>query len=263
MDTVDVGGRQVPITELVAYFAQKDAKEQELQSLRASQTAANEQLARTAEVVDAVERAKTDPQFARRFVDALAAAHANSAFFRDSLPGSADPDANGGDPVNLTPPPTGAPPVAPPAPPAGANDPMLSMARQLEELRAQVAEDQQQRFLDSKLNEIREQYPTIDTDALLRQAIERKLPIDQLDLLAGNLERERLAAALKAKETNNSLLDGLLGGAGDDADDALARLGSSLSAAQVGGDAGVDYANLSTSDAILLAMKEQGAAPAI
>ncbi len=114
-------------------------------------------------------------------------------------------------------------------------------------------------MLDAKMASIAETYPAIDTDALLQKAIEQKLPLEHLDLLASDFERERLSGVLKAKDQQNSILDGLLAGGGsDDADEALAGIGSTLSSAQVNGDAEIDYSALSVRDSVALAMAKHG-----
>lgn len=259
MDTVNIDGKEIPLTEVVAFYARKEQLEAEANQLRASNAAANNELKRSASAVDAIERAKNDPEFARSMVDALSDLHASSAFFVDT---PSLPDSSVQDPAVTT------PPIEPGVqsqslanPPAPAVSPEnLALARQVEALQRQVDADASQRALDQHLAEISASYPAIDTDALLRAAIERKLPLEHLNLLASDFERERLSGVLKERESNNNLLNGLLlGGGGESMDENLQGIGLSLSAAQMNGDAEVDYAALDTGEALALAFAKHGA----
>jgi len=258
MDTVKINGVDVPITEVVARYTQAEQLQKDLQTKDDSLAAANQQLQQAAVAVKAIEDARNDPAFARQLTERLAQLHAGSAHFQQAPAAPAAPAAppapEGG---NVIPPAPAAPGTQIPAAPIGA--PNLELAREVEDLRRQFQTDQNQRALTEKLTELGEQYPGIDTSKVLKAAIERSLPLEHLDLLAADFDRARLQEALTAKENNNDLIEGLLSGGGGKTDaENLANLGMSVSAAQLQGDAEVDYAALDTGDALLLAMRDVG-----
>lgn len=265
MDTVTIDGKEVPITEVVAYYSKKDAHEAEATRLRDAQAASARELANAAGAVQAIEQAKNDPAFARQLVDTVTQLHADSAFFRDTGGEPPVPPVEGVPPVPGQPAPVATPPVAPvPGAPVAATGEVLRLAQQIETMQRTIDADQAQRLLTSKLEAIKTQYPALDTDEIVKKALEDKLPLEHLDLLAGNFERERLAGVLAKKETNNELLNGLMaGGTGADANESLASLGLSLSASQLTGDSEVDYGAMSTRDAVAKAFADVGAPEAI
>lgn len=255
MDTVKINGVDVPITEVVAKYTRAEQLEKDVKSKDDSLAAANQQLQQAATAVSAIDNARTDPAFARQLSDRLAQMHAGSAHFQQEAAPPPPPVAPEGAPV--IPPAPAVPGTQIPTAPVGA--PNLELARQFEDLQREVHADRNQRALQEKMAELVEQYPGIDATKLLKAAIDRSLPLEHLDLLASDFERERLAEALKAKDDNNELLEGLLSGGGGKTDDEnLSNLGLSVSAAQLQGDANVDYASLDTGDALALAMAQVG-----
>lgn len=265
MDTVEIGGRQVPISEVVAYFAQKDQREQELTTLRQTSEAAKQELARASVAVETLNKAKEDPSFARQLVDTVRSIHADSAFFRDPAGAPPAPPA----PTDGTPP-VNQPPATPPATPvigapaAPVDNMVLQLAQQVEQMQAALNASQSSALVKAKLDAISERFPSLDTEAVLKRAVEEKIDLNHLELLAGDMERDRLEVVVKERETQNSLLDGLLsGGGGANVQENLDGLGLSVSAAQLQGDADVDYSKLDTRDAAALAFAQLGAPEAI
>lgn len=263
MDTVDIGGRQVPITEVVAYFAQKDQREQELATLRQTSEAAKQELARASVAVETLNKAKDDPSFARQLVDTVRSIHADSAFFKDPGTPPAPPAPEGTPPV--TTPPTLTPPAPAPTPSptpgaGGTVDPMvLQLAQQVEQMQAALNAAQSSALVQAKMEAIAERFPSLDGQEVLKRALEEKIDLNHLELLAGDMERDRLETVVREKDSHNALLDGLLsGGGGANVDENLTGLGLSVSAAQLSGDAGIDYSKLGTREAAALAFAELG-----
>lgn len=249
-DTVDIGGQQVPITELAAWYAKREQIEREIKQTQEALNAANGQLTDFAAAKEAIERLKTDPEYAKQFSDAISQHHADSAFFQQTPSAPIGPEGEGTPPVTT-------PPATPPAAPAA---PVVDphMAQQVERLERQIQEMQATSFVDAKLKEIHERYPSLDPQKVLERTLESKYPIEHLELVAGTMESERLSGVLAERSKSSSMLDALLAPNGEDLDSQLAALGSSLSVAQIDGDAGVDHAALSTEDHVLKAMAEVG-----
>ena len=109
MDTVTVNGVEVPLTEVVAYFAQKDTHAAEATRQKQALAQANSELEKASSYVEAITRAKEDPSYARDLVDAFKQYHEGSAYFSDEptppAPKTEDPPVT--DPNTLP-----APPVA-------------------------------------------------------------------------------------------------------------------------------------------------------
>lgn len=258
-DTINIAGREIPLADVVAAYTKLPQHEQELATLRTAQAAANQEIASASPMVEMVQRMQSEPGFAKQVVDRLSGMHSQSAYFQASTepPAAAAPAA----------PAPGAAPVTTPAPAAGTQIPVpgamaapdLESAKQVEDLRREFNAFRNQQALDGTLLALGEQFPGLDTEALLKAAIERGIPLENLDLLADRFERERLQGVLAEKSKNNDLINDLLAGGGGKTDDEnLANLGLSVSAAQLQGDSAVDYASLSTADALALAFAEQG-----
>lgn len=245
MDTVQINGKEVPISELISTFHKAATLEGEVAQLRTTQQSTNEQLAQAARAQQAIERARTDPEFAKTMIDSIRDIHKGSAFMQESAPPA--PPAPNGDPLVTD----------APAPTPNAN---LELAQQVETMRREMAGMQSQRLLDAKIEELQAKFPTVDPTELIKRALENELPLEHLGILAQAMDQERLATEAAKVSTNNDLLEGLLSGAGGTtAEDNLARLGSNVSAAALAGDAEVDYASMDPRDAVLLAMKDLGA----
>lgn len=254
-----IEGKEVPDSEVIAGYVAGAQAKAEAEQLRTAQAAANAKLQQAEAAVQAIERARTDPAFARNMVDTLAQVHGESAFFK----GEVLPPAPQGAPT----PEGGAvlPPAAPapgtPVPPPSPTGVDLELARTVEVLQRRLDQNDAQALLDAKLLAIGQRFPAVDTEKLVERCLAERIPLEHLELLASDVERERLQAELGKRETNNSLLDQLLsaGGAAD-VDSNLDAIGSSLSAGQLKGDAGVDYETMSTEDAVALAFATVGAA---
>lgn len=264
MDTITIEGKEVPVSEVAAFYARKDQIEADATRQRQALETANGEIAKSAAAVQAIEQAKNDPAFAKSMVDAISTVHKDSAYFA----GTVDP------PAPTPPAPTpGTPPVPPtttlPAPGAPAGDVVnaagqseatLALARQVEDLQRQVLAGQSQSLLNAKLAEIKEQFPSLDEQEILKSAVEQKIPLEHLHLVAGDAERSRLAKELEKRNSNSSLLNELMFGRGNDdgdLDQGLKDIGVGLTAAQVDGTADVDYAKLDTGGALALAMAQQ------
>lgn len=254
MDSIEIEGKQVPVTEVAAWYAKKAQVEAESARTREALTAANGQIAQSADALAAIERLKTDAEYAKQFADAIASHHAESAFFQQqqTKPIGADDDGT----QSMTPPPGTQTP--PPAATPGVPSVDPAVAQQVERLQRQINEMQATQFVDTKLGEIKAKFPSLDPQKVLERTLEAKYPIEHLELVAGTMEGERLSGVLAERDKNSSMLDALLSPDGQDLDGQLAALGSSLSVAQINGDAGVDHGALSTQDHVLKAMAEVG-----
>lgn len=254
--SVLIDGREVPVTELAAFYARKSQIEAEQQRQQEALQAANQQIAASQQAVDAIERAKSDPAFARNFVDTLAQVHQGSAFFEDagtlqqpSGDGTTEPVI----PATTTPP--GAP--APPAPngtpiPAPVDPRLIAQAQEIETLRRDLDEDRARRMLEDRKAELAEKFPHLKVDDILKSTIERQVGIEHMDLVAADLERARLQGVLDEKSKNSSILEEMFGVSTPD--DALSAIGASVSVGQIDGTSEIDDADLAdTGNAIALA----------
>lgn len=254
MDTIEIEGKQVPVTEVAAWYAKKAQVEAEAARTREALTAANGQIAQSADAIAAIERLKTDAEYAKQFADAIASHHSDSAFFQQQTAQPIGAEGEGAPPA-MTPPAT-TPPANSTPPPTTQVDP--AVAQQVERLQRQINEMQATQFVDTKLAEIKDKYPSLDPQKVLERTLENKFPIEHLELVAGTMESERLSGVLADRDKNTSMLDALLAPDGQDLEAQLSALGSSLSVAQINGDAGIDHGALSTEDHVLKAMAEVG-----
>jgi hypothetical protein len=243
MDTVTIEGKEVPITELAAAYQRAQTLSTEVTTLRAQAEAAAQQLASSAEAVEQIQRLQRDPEFAAQVVGALKTRHADSAYFAATVPPVTPPASDGQQQE---------PAVIQPAATVTESAEVLALRKQLEDLQGAFAKDQGGRMLTSTLEQLEERFPFVKRDDLLKAAAEQQVGLESLPLLAASIDRDRLEAELQAKGSNDTLLDQLFGGAGV-SEEGIAAVGSSLTTAQLNGDADVDYASMSTDDAILRA----------
>lgn len=255
MDTIEIDGHQVPVTDLAAWWAKKQVVENESRQTKEALAAANQQVAQAAKAQEAIERVRTDPEFAKQFADTLATVHAESAFFRGQTAPQAPQGATDPQDPNVTPP-VDPPVTTPPVTQIPHPDPAL--AQQVERLTREIAEMRSTSFVDAKLAEIKNRYPSLDPEKVLSDALEAKFPIEHLEAFAAQQEADRLSGVLAEREKGGSLLHELLSPHGEDMDEQLHALGSSLSAAQLTGDAGVDHAALTPEEHVMKAMASVG-----
>jgi hypothetical protein len=255
MDTILIDGKEVPITEVTAFYARKAALESELATSKQSLSAANQQLSQASRAVEAIERAKRDPQFARELADTLRTVHQDSAFFKDQTPPPAQDDGSAPPPA-----PEGGTQVLPQGAPAVAAPVDLALARQVEVLQQQINSMQADQFVTAQLEAVSEKFPSLNPEDVLKRALEDKLPVEHLGLVASDMERERLEGIVNERTKQNNLLDQLMNAtfSTGDTDDQLEALGSSLSSAQLSGEAAVDWGQASMEDMILASMAEVG-----
>ena len=248
METVTIAGKEVPISELVSAYTKLPTISSEAQALREAQTATRAELEDASRAREAIRRIQDDPQFARQFADNLKAHHADSAFFREDE--VTPPVAELQDDIDIEIPTGGLPHMA------SASENTV-FAQQIEALQTKLARQDAERNLEAVRAKITGDYPSLDFDAMLEDAVKQSVPLELLHLVADSHEAKRLSGELSKRETNNSMLSELMGmSGGTDTADSLARLGSSLSASQLSADADVDYTTLSTEDALMLAMKQ-------
>jgi hypothetical protein len=253
METIEIEGKQVPVTELAAWYAKKATIENENRQTKEALTAANQQLAQSANAVAAIDRVRTDPEFAKQFADTLANVHSDSAFFQETPPPAAPQGAGENQEPNVLTPPPATPPTNQPLP-----SPDPAVAQQVERLQRRIDEMAATTFVDAKLSEIKDRYPSLDPQKVLERALEEKFPIEHLEAFAATMDNERLTGIIAERDKGSSLLQDLLSPHGEDVDEQLQALGSSLSVAQLNGDVGIDHGSLSTEDHVLKAMAEVG-----
>lgn len=136
----------------------------------------------------------------------------------------------------------------------------IALARQVEVLQQQINAMQADQFVTAKLDSVSERFPSLNPEDVLKRALEEKLPVEHLELVASDMERERLEGVVKERTKQNNLLDQLMNAtfSTGDTDDQLEALGSSLSAAQLSGEDAVDWGQASMEDMILASMAEIG-----
>ena len=119
---------------------------------------------------------------------------------------------------------------------------------------------QADQFVTAQLEAVNEKFPSLNPEDVLKRALEEKLPVEHLGLVASDMERERLEGIVNERTKQNNLLDQLMNAtfSTGDTDDQLEALGSSLSAAQLSGEAAVDWGQASMEDMILASMAEVG-----
>lgn len=243
METVTVNGKEVPVSELVAAFTALPAVRNELSEVQRAQEAAVRQIEETARQVQFVEKMQSDPSFARKVVDHLAEIHHESAYMNDL---TGNPNANTGEQDQDTGDITG----------RGVKVSDLT-DRRIEDLNRQIAEMKSKTQLDEVLQVVKQQYPEVDPQALLKRALESDLPLSHLPTMAAAIDRDRLAGRLEEQGRNKTFLSEMLGDGGVDQGD-LSLLGSSLTTAELDPGANIDYGTLEIGDAILLAAQKVG-----
>jgi hypothetical protein len=243
METVTINGKTYTLADLAAAY---QSSATELGTTQAALNAANSKIGEAAQAQAAFKEAQENPAFARQLADRLRELHKDSAHWADeNVDPNVDPTANV-DPAAVTLPPQGQ--TAPQA------TPDFALAKQVEDLQAQLNKELASRRLESVKAQVMADFPGLNFDDVLKDAVERGVQdFDMLPVLAAARDRDRLQGELSRKRQSETTLGALLGDRPDD--EALSLLGASEAAVSAFKGEEPDYGALSVEDAVLLAMK--------